>query len=844
MTIGMRRLAVVTALMLLVAGVAGRAYGFFPMGGFNFNQQLRYATWSFKEFDTNENGIIEPGEGLEFRIEGGPRGFTLAEIEQVKAAFKTWEDVPTSYVAFRLAGIIEDPIVPGIGAPDYLPTIFMQVTGVAEDDGYTQLDPVDVLVPGLGGPVLATVLTLYSIDITVVPVGGNQVFVPAGTILDCDVVVNATAHRPGFIETDTSMGPADLQATMTHAVGQLLGLSYTPLNNLDPTITLEEGLGLPVEPAVLQMTGADGEPRMMGATPVMFPGYFFTQMPDGALQPGWLELAPDDISGVSWLYPREDGLENFFSIQHEARTHVRSVTGIPPAPISGAHIVAWGDVGDGVAGRRVPLFSTMTGMYNLHSNIQMSGRFNLMGLWKQMEIPGKAGEFFEPSYVITMSPLSGLGLERQSPPGMGATMFDSIQGTFPASFTLYPRPAGYFSTNYPSEVFNEEGNIYGVDNNPAGTPLVWSFERNALISANSGKTLPRMLRGNAPMFGSPDKVCPMNIIENADGVTIPTGIAGLNDNLRGFRDNTLLASAPGTAMVDLYYRVAPFISAQLLRHDGLLRAATGGIAFLLWVWEHSVMLYVLAMLLLTAVYVSVKRRRIRLVGKVAALILVLVCVAVAVNAAQLPLTTEALVAESGYIVSGEVVSAEGFQARDGRIYTDVVFEVTDVAKGDLNRGMQLNFTVIGGTYGTLALRATGIPGFVEGEHAVLHLVDVPDYGLVPYGGVYSKVPIYVDPETGEEEVVVENGDEEAPADDTPAEEENGDDVEDNGDDDGDEATDEDADDDGDDDVADDDNGDDDAEDTVEEKRGRTIRTGRMPVRDYMRYLRAIANSQR
>ena len=763
MAIGMRRLALLTVLLLVMVGIAGRAYGFFPRGGFNLNQQLRYATWSFKEFDTNENGIIEQGEGLEFRIESGPRGFHPDEIEQVKAGFKVWQDVPTSYAAFRFAGEIEDPIYPGLGAPDYLPQVFMQVDfgAIAETDGYSQLDDIGYLIPEITNGLLGLTLTLYTIDITAIPVGGNTVIVPAGTILDCDIILNAAYYRSGVL-LDTTFGVLDIQASITKAVGYLLGLSDTPLNNVDP---FNEVAGFLAEPAILQITGTDGVAKMVGATPTMFPEYFLTQAPDGTYSAGWRDLAPDDISGVSWLYPREDGLENYFSIEHEARTQVRSNTGIPSAPISGAHIVAWADVADSPSGRRVPLFSTMSGLYNVYTDVQLTGRFNLQGLWKQLEVPGKIGSLFEPSYVMTMSPLNGLGYERQAPPFMTPFMFDSMQGLFPLSVSTIVRTATppTFSDNYPSEVFNEDGNIYGVDNYPAGTPLVWSFQKNAVVSATSNKTIPRMLPRNMPMFGDPDKVCPMNIIENPSGTNVDNvntddinlikSIGSFNDKLRGFRDNTLLRSAAGTAVVELYYRAAPYISYQMLQHESLKDFVRNTVLTCLWIWERLMTIVILGLVTGIAATVFAKRRRLSPAGVAAALVVLMLCVAAASHAMQIPFTTEQLVAESTYIVSGKVVSAEGSVDTSGRIYTNVVFEVSDVAKGDLNRGSVVTFSVIGGQYGTLALAASNIPGFVTDEHAVLHLKDVPGYGLVPCGGMRSKIPIIVDPETEEEEVL-------------------------------------------------------------------------------------------
>ena len=753
MAIGVRRLALLTVLLLVVVGITGSAYGFFPRGGFNLNQQLRYATWSFKEFDTDADGVIEQGEGLEFRIESGPKGFSPDEIEQVKAGFKVWENVPTAYAAFRYAGEIEDPIIPGLGSPDFLPQVFMQVTDVAEDDGYSQPDDLEYRVSEITGGLLGIALALYTIDMTAVPVGGNTVIVSAGTILDCDVIMNASYFRYGVIEGNT-LGVLDLQAAVTKVAGYLLGLADTPLNNLDPYNTVA---GLLTEPAIMQITGTDGIARMIGATPTMFPEYFLTQASDGEYTAGWYDLAPDDISGISWLYPREDGLENFFSIQHEARTQVRNATGIPPAPISGAHIVAWADVTNSPSGRRVPMFSTMTGLYNLYKNTQLSGQFNLMGLWKQLEAPGEAGALFEPSYVMTMTALNGLGYDRQAPPDYSSSMFDSIQGSSPISYSTITRSATEFSENYPSEVFNEDGNIYGVDNYAAGTPLVWSFEDNMVISANSEKSLARMLPHNMPMFGDPDTVCPMNIIENSGNIASIANIGSINNKLRDFRDNTLLGSAIGTAIVDIYYKAAPFVSAQMLQHESVMNAVQTLVVAAVWIWERLMTILILMVTSAIVAAMVAKKRQLSPAGVAAALVMVILCVAAVSHAAQIPLTTEELVADSTYVVSGKVVSAEGVLGNDGRIYTNVVFEVSDVAKGDLNRGSVITFSIIGGQYGTLALAATGIPGFTTDEHAVLHLKDIPDYGLVPCGGLRSKIPIYVDEETEEEEVITGEG---------------------------------------------------------------------------------------
>ena len=824
MTKAMRFLPAVLGVMLLTAVLIEPAYGFFPKGGYNLTQQLRYATWPFREFDTNENGTIETGEGLEFRIESGPRGFTNAEIEQVKQGFQVWQDVPSSYAAFRFVGSIEDPMLPGAVEYDYLPMVFMQVENVAggaekelapgekqlgevpavEGDeeeggvgGYTQPDEADYLAPGLDAYMPAITFLTYAIDTTVIELSGREVIIPAGTILDCDIVVNAAVHRAELLQ-GTTFGTLDLQATIAHHVGQLLGLAYTPLSNLDPfsEITLDSAdMGLPVEPAVLQLTGTDGIRRALGATPTMFPIYFLTEMPSGAYAAGWRDLAPDDISGVTWLYPREDGLENFFSMNHEARRQVRETTGVPSEPISGAHIVAWASLSENDTDTRVPLFSTMSGLYQKSSNVQLQGRFNLLGLWKQMEIYGSEGGLYQPSYVITMNPLNGLGYDRQAPPDLTADEFDSLQGAFPISYSLNSRETDSFSTNYASEVFNEYGNIYGIDNNTAGTPLVWDFSKNTVVSKASGETLPAILPRNTPMFGDADVVCPMNIIETVGGdITTddaesvldgaegllnligikniggdgggPGGADGsggasvvfsrLNTALRSFRDRVLLESAVGTAVVDAYYHMAPYLARQLLRHDMALRAARNLIIFGAKIGEYGRMIITMA-LCMCLILAGLRR----LHSRAAKITLTALCLYVSgisvAFAGQMPITTTDLVAKTDYIFTGEVLSAEGQLRTDGRIYTDVVVKVRDVVKGSLNQDSLFTFSVIGGRYGNLVTAVSGMPGFTKGDQALMYFRDTERFGVVPFGGYRSKVPIILDPETGEEMLEGESG---------------------------------------------------------------------------------------
>ena len=65
------------------------------------------------------------------------------------------------------------------------------------------------------------------------------------------------------------------------------------------------------------------------------------------------------------------------------------------------------------------------------------------------------------------------------------------------------------------------------------------------------------------------------------------------------------------------------------------------------------------------------------------------------HAAQIYVPTSYIVSHATEIVTGTVTSAEGRWGQNGRIYTDVVVEVADTAKGTANKASTVTFTVIG-----------------------------------------------------------------------------------------------------------------------------------------------------
>ncbi len=769
MSASLRRIAMVAVIAAIVFGATPGAQAYFPLGGFDEFGVLRYVRWPLGEFDTNNDGRVTIGEGLEVFYEGGPSGYTEEEQDILDEAFQVWSEVPTSYAAFRVGGVIQDPLLTAIET-DFRITMALQIP-LAEGESVVA-DPADVIVGEVTFPVLGATFIEYTIEDVELELAGEAYVVSAGTIIDCDIIIDATSVR---LQEGQSEPLVDLKGVMVHEIGHLLGLGHTPLNNLRPEVEQDEfqveTYARLVETPVLWKTGADGEARNIGVTPTMFPIYFEVETESGERADGANDLAPDDISGVSFLYPRGTQ-SNFFGIRHEARSYTRPGTGLPSAPLPGGHVVAWADVDDDPITPRVPVFSTMTGLYELATNLQLQGWFELRGIWKQFEVPGMTDVFFTPTYTMTLNPLNYTGFDRQAPPVAAPEEFDSIQG--PQTFGVVTRPADQYINAYPSEVFHEVENIIDVSKKDAGTPLKWEFSRNTVVSDDTGRTIPTMLPRNLPMFGDPNDVCPLNVTSTqivvtdgddeegdegdegtTEGETTGTegeaksgflgavaGGGGSNmsgpDKLRALRDGVLLRSAAGTAFVDLYYRAAPVLARYLLDHELAFRLFRRGANLMYWIMDHFTQLLVLVAACLGALWV-LRLRRAR--GAAAGLLLLgLVLSAGAAHGALAYIETEDMI-PGNEIVVGTVTSAEGRLTADNRIYTDVVVEVDEVVQGTLNENTSYSFTVIGGRAERRMLKVTDLPSFTVGEDVWLYLRNVPGQGLKIYGGLYGKLNV-------------------------------------------------------------------------------------------------------
>ena len=463
---------------------------------------------------------------------------------------------------------------------------------------------------------------------------------------------------------------------------------------------------------------------------------------------GAKDLAPDDISAASFLYPRGDR-DMFFDVNQEARTQTR--VDLPSLPLLGGSVTAWLDHDNDDTTDRIPVFNTMTGLYE--NSDALNGRFRMNGLLKEFET--EAEELFNATYILTMEPLNGLDAA-----GQGPELLDSMHADAQTDF--YARDEASYFTVFSAEVFAVPENAFldELDEVAAGTPVTFDPVRRQVVIVEggvNGRSLSQVLPSQKPMFGDQNKTCPLNLI-------VATGLASprVPDELRGFRDNYLFATSAGIALVDAYYSVAPAL-ASLAAENGnfrlLLAAAVNGVE---WMMDHQMATAIIGLSLMLALASVVvlrqnrKRRSNRGVA-VTAMLLIGLMVSQAADARILYINTPGMVERADEIVSGKVVSVESRYTDDTKtkIVTDIEITIDEKVKGDLNKGNTVTLTIPGGQVGTLVNVVAEMPRFRKEEEVLLFLQKRVSGKLGVLSGSRGKYAVKTDEKTGEKIVAGE-----------------------------------------------------------------------------------------
>lgn len=733
--VGSRTFSALSALVVSL-GLAGPAAAFYPIGGTSaFTLDIQFVRWALEDMDTNGDGEVRgDNEGVVITFERGPLGFTDDEVNEVMEAFEAWEQVPTSFAAFQYTFPVTQPL-PNIAGMN----LVSMVNADANDETPAEIEGApSVIVDIMADMTAVTVLTGFLEDAVLIsPDGTTQFMVEGGRIFDADMFFNADFFR------DPPLGfpvQPDLTAFAMRQIGVMLGLSVSPVNNVEAEVVGQTTIF--IESPVLPFRNVLGELDFIGSTPTMFPATFFVENESGSLDWGMRDLAPDDIAGISFLYPRSTSA-SFFSVSGTART--QSLGQSPSTPLLGGIVTAWLDTDGSGATARIPVYSTMTGLFEPVNDLRQRGNFRLPNMASVVETP--AGDLIQANYTFTIQPVTELTFPfLEDVPDFGEPeTFDSTHG--PNSFgPAWPVP---YTTAFPTEVFLKEGELFGAENADFGTPLAWDPVRRRVVDPRTGETLNQMLGKDEPFFGDESVVCPLLLgAQDFPAVT-------LLGSLRHFRDNYLLASAAGAAIADAYYQAGPAIVAFLKQHPMLLAifGATLAVADFMLVYPVSWM----ALLAGCAAFVLLRRRR-RIAAAVTTALALAVLGASTASATILPVSEQDLVAKADYVVTGRVVAIESeiIEAPEPKVWTTITLEVDEALKGRANKGGYVHLTVPGGVAGGMFTYIADLPGFAEDEEVVLFLRDQKSGGYGIVAGQRGKHRIATDPDTGEKYVVGAN----------------------------------------------------------------------------------------
>jgi hypothetical protein len=212
--------------------------------------------------------------------------------------------------------------------------------------------------------------------------------------------------------------------------------------------------------------------------------------------------------------------------------------------------------------------------------------------------------------------------------------------------------------------------------------------------------------------------------------------------------------------VQAYYKSAPYFARFLLRYTDFIAPVRRVVLAFYWLLFHPAAAAAGVGVVFGLGWLYRRHRRAAIA---AAMALGVVALSSGVGAQVVYMTNQQMVDKADLVVRGTIATENARWSGGGRIYTDHTFTVSDVIKGPaappaedegekaedpaphVSDGNTISFTVIGGTIGTVVMKASPIPTFDVGDEVVLFFIWKREQWVVFSG------------ERGEVDVVDENG---------------------------------------------------------------------------------------